>query len=742
MPIVCDLPGALADVRRPGDFFTHGIFEWRAPSLNVASVGPIALPLLEEQAKRLVAAAEFAPYGRREETIVDASVRNCWQIGADRVEITGGRWREALAAATARAAEGLGVDGAVEAIFYKLLIYEPGGFFIGHRDTEKCPGMFATLIVAPPGVYSGGELVIRHMDREVRLDLKSVDPADASFAAFYADCPHEVSPVQSGYRLVMVYTLRRQEKGPAPKPPNYDKEAHRVAALLKRWSDQEPGPEKIVFPLEHAYTPAELSFARLKGGDQAVAKTVRAAAAEANCELHLALLTVQESGVAEYTGSYSRRGRWRDEEDEFEAGEVLDKDARLSDWKNPENEDCDFPSLTVTNVELSPPGIFDDLTPDEEYFGEATGNEGASFERTYRRGALVLWPSERFLSIVASADLADALRYLASFVEKCVGAKERKQGQILADEIMKRLADQRWLPSRTVEQSPVRTMLESLQRLDHRAGIERFISVVLSERGFETHDAAPILAALSQVEAPRQAELMERLFAGAATKSFAACANLLRRIASASDASHFRAASARLVSALPIHPARDPERLAPRPDPIAIAAMLAALRRIDEKAASQAVEKLLAAPKAFGFDAVLVPALGLLAEEGTLASPGVAIEKLRAASLTHLRARAAEALEPPADWRRASALGCKCRDCAEFARFLDDPVQTAFVLRAAESARAHLSQTINAARCDVDIKTERKGRPYSLISMKNQASYDRRVAQRKKDLANILMIQN
>ena len=240
MPIVCDLPVALADVRRPGDFFTHGIFEWRTPSLNVASVGPIALPLLEEQTKRLIAAAEFAPYGRREETIVDASVRNCWQIGADRVEITGGRWREALATATTRAAKGLGVEGAVEAIFYKLLIYEPGGFFIGHRDTEKCPGMFATLIVAPPGVYSGGELVIRHMDREGRLDLKSVDPADASFAAaFYADCPHEVMPIQSGYRLVMVYNLRRREKGPAPKPPNYDKEAHRVAALLNPASPTE-----------------------------------------------------------------------------------------------------------------------------------------------------------------------------------------------------------------------------------------------------------------------------------------------------------------------------------------------------------------------------------------------------------------------------------------------------------------------------------------------------------------------
>ncbi len=742
MSIVRDLPVALAAVRRPGDFFALGTFEWRAPSLHVAGVGPIALPLLEEQAKKLIAAAEFAPYGRREETVVDASVRNCWQIGADRVEIAGVRWRETLATAAVRAAEGLGVDGAVEAIFYKLLIYEPGGFFVGHRDTEKCPGTFATLIVAPAGVYSGGELVVRHLDREARLDLKSSDPADACFAAFYADCPHEVRPIESGYRLVMIYTLRRKEKGPAPEPPNYDKEAHRVAALLERWRGEEAAPEKIVFPLEHAYTRAELSFTRLKGADQAIAKTVHAAAAEADCNLHLALLTVEESGAAEYSGSYSRRGRWRDEEEAFEAGEVLDHDARLSDWKSPDDEDCDFPSLTVIETELSPPGIFDDLEPDEEYFGEATGNEGASFERTYRRAALVLWPSKRLWSIVAGADTSDALRYFANFVEKETAAQERERGKILADEIMKRLAGESRLPSRAVEQSPVALMLELLQRLEHRAGIERFIGVVLSERGFETRDAAPILAALSQVKSSRRAELLERLFAGAATKSFAACANLLRRGAAASDAINFPAASAYLVSALPIRPARDAEWSAPRPDPVAIADMLAALQRIDEDAASQAVETLLAAPKTFGFDVVLVPALRLLAEQEELVSPGFAVEKLRAASLAHLRARAAEFLKPPADWRRASALACKCRECAEFARFLDDSAQKVFVLRAAESARVHLEQTINAARCDVDVKTERKGRPYSLIVTKNQASYDRRVAQRKEDHENISIMQN
>ena len=30
--------------------------------------------------------------------------------------------------------------------------------------------------------------------------------------------------------------------------------------------------------------------------------------------------------------------------------------------------------------------------PDEQHFQEATGNEGASFERTYSRAGFVLWP--------------------------------------------------------------------------------------------------------------------------------------------------------------------------------------------------------------------------------------------------------------------------------------------------------------------------------------------------------------
>ena len=59
-----------------------------------------------------------------------------------------------------RVAAGLGVSEPIAAELYKLLLYDQGSFFVSHRDTEKAPGMFATLVLVLPSVSTGGELVI------------------------------------------------------------------------------------------------------------------------------------------------------------------------------------------------------------------------------------------------------------------------------------------------------------------------------------------------------------------------------------------------------------------------------------------------------------------------------------------------------------------------------------------------------------------------------------------------------
>ena len=202
--LAADFASLVNGVQRPGDFCTGGVVPIYSPRLEVDGVGAVALPLMKVQAKQLVAVASRAPFGRGAQTLIDINVRRSWQIEADRVTIEGREWTKTVASIVERAAEGLGVAGPVAAEFYKLLVYDEGSFFVGHRDTEKAKGMFATLVIVLPSIFSGGDLIVRHKEREKRFALQGSDPSEAAFAAFYADCVHEVSPVTSGCRLTLI----------------------------------------------------------------------------------------------------------------------------------------------------------------------------------------------------------------------------------------------------------------------------------------------------------------------------------------------------------------------------------------------------------------------------------------------------------------------------------------------------------------------------------------------------------
>ena len=153
--LTTELAKILRTVQRPGDFYTTATLDMFAPRLDVAGVGPIALPLLPVQAQQLIAVAEPAPYGRGEATLVDTAVRRTWQIAPGQVQISGRHWESSLADIVARATSGLGVTEPVVADFYKLLVYDTDSFFVSHRDTEKAAGMFATLLIVLPALYTG-----------------------------------------------------------------------------------------------------------------------------------------------------------------------------------------------------------------------------------------------------------------------------------------------------------------------------------------------------------------------------------------------------------------------------------------------------------------------------------------------------------------------------------------------------------------------------------------------------------
>lgn len=812
MSIADELAEVLAGVSRPGDYFVSGRAELLPPRIEVAGVGTVALPLLPAQAKALIKAGSQAPYGRGPETIVDTKVRKTWQIGAEQVSIGGKHWGTTLAGIVARVGEGLGIREPVTAELYKLLIYEKGSFFVSHRDTEKAPGMFATLVLALPSDSTGGELVVRHNEREARLDLASDDPSEVAFAAFYADCVHEVLPVTKGYRATLIFNLVRKAKGKPPAPPSYDAEAETLAALLGGWprgtetaqeaaidADGVLWPLKLVYPLEHAYTPAELAFATLKGADAAVARLLAAAAPKADVELHLAHLKVWESGSAEYTGRdnwHYRRGM-RDagaEEDaeEFEVVEVFDSSRSLSEWRRPDGRPTTLGEVPVEDDEVAPASALEGMTPDEEHFHEATGNEGASFDRTYARAALVLWPTASRLAVLNQAGLAATLPYL-EHLAKLWHADGDRAGSPLKTEAHELsclvLASWRSSPSRhspdvsaswlaalddygikCTDDEPDEdddddddTEMEEIAEAPRgELGLARFLAaltefadldsivaamdVLTSQTSHANRDHASMIGALALLPPEHAAKMIHAIVVAHAVDAPGACAALLSIAMErlfAKKARLLTEAASALADALPGDPASAPRdqwgrlRVA-KPDAALVVDLVAVVDRLDPALAERIGRHVLAWPQHFDLDAVLVPTMKRIMTETQALGP--AATALHASALEHLRHRSSLALEPPSDWTRPSEIGCRCQYCRDLALFLADPLRPEWTLRAAQQHRSHVEAEIKRARADVDIRTERKGSPHSLICRKNQASYERRVRQRKQDLADLAVL--
>ena len=518
-------------------------------------------------------------------------------------------------------------------------------------------------------------------------------------------------------------------------------------------------PEKIVFPLEHAYTPAEMTFDGMKGADAAIVRLLATAAPQAGCDLHLALLTVWESGSAEHNGGdnwHYRRGRrdagGEESSDAFEVVEIHDSSRTLSEWRRPDGARATFGKLPINDDEVSPTDALDDMTPDEVHFHEATGNEGASFDRTYARAALVVWPSNRILAVLNQAGLEATLPHLTALTDKwqAAGAKtglpHKRQADELARHMIATWPERSWFERTVSEPSCLGRMLALLARLGDPTRVESMFGKMMSRRGHDKTDNSAVLEAVSLFADDRAAEWLRKIVAANGLEALGSCSALLAgavKGAFATKPAMLLDAAKDLVGHLPGDPASAPKDQWDRPrvaksDARCIADLVAVVDRVDAGLAKHAAAHILAWPRHFGLDTVLVPAIKSLLAARHRGGP--AFDAVHAACVTHLKTRIAEPLEAPQDWTRPSSISCKCQHCSQLTTFLADPGRENWTLRAAQQIRTHVESEIRRATADVNTETLRKGSPHSLIAVKNQASYKRRVAQRKQDLADLVVL--
>ena len=760
----------LRSVDRPGDFCTHGRLYAPMPRLEVDGVGMLSFPVPETQVRALLAAAEPAPYGKGADTLIDTSVRDCRQIGPERIRLAGGAWPETFARILDAAASGLGCPrDRLDAHLYKLLLYERGGFFATHRDTEKAHGMIATLSISLPVAGGGGELIVRHHGREVVVDMNVEEPSELAFAAFYADCTHEIRPVVTGHRLSLVFNLclRPGDRSTPRKPPDFSEQIDAIARRLVAWQDDELAAEKLVWLLDHEYSEAGLSFDTLKNADAARAQVLAAAAERAECELHAAVLHIEEHGDAMYRGDYVDSWGWNEGNvDQMEIGELFDGHHRLDGWVSLDGARPRLGELELEDGELLPRGALDHAVPDEQRLHEATGNEGVSLERAYRHSALVLWPRSRTLAILAGAGIAGAVAWVAGELERNAGVADARVRQLASE-----LTDL-WPTDRADRDEESRAlMLGLLCRIGNDACISHFLhEVVLSHYDGRENEDLPAAMDLAGTEAAGR--FLPALIDAHFTQRPKVVVALLRRLDEDRDESAGTARKEmlregvrsvlRAVAAAPDirKKVRSARASAKQPDevvawPPRTAAGTAETdgrlqKRLDEQAvrdlftlawrgnltseAEAAASAVSALPRLATPDRTLPAALRELhGEEGLANTAAFATLWLHATGF--LLQRSAMPPKEPRHWKIAADIDCECDLCADLRAFCNDPTArvTRFPLR--KDLRAHLHRVIDHHRLDLDHETERRGRPYTLVCTKNRASHRRRLAEYAKDVS-------
>lgn len=437
----------LDKIDRPGTFCTRGELPSMLPGLEVSGLGPIGLPLEKGQATALKKLARQAPYGKGTQTVVDTKVRRVWEIDAEQVTFANPAWADIVKGAVDTIQSELGLlKQKLQAHLYKLLVYETGSFFLPHRDGEKLDRMVATLVIALPSHHEGGDLIVRHEGREVVIDFGPKSRFHTQFAAFYADCEHEVRPVTSGFRLALVYNLTlAQGKGGIAAPTSGEHIAAATALLRKwvaaEWEDQgrsgEIVPPKMAVLLDYKYSQAGLTRDTLKGIDRVEADVLFDAARAAGCDASLALVTYWESGSAEPSGGYDygRHDRYGwggdDDSDDDDDGdyimqEVYDHSLKAEYFTDPEGLPLAFGRIPFDEEEIVSKAPLNEGDPDEQDFEGYTGNAGMTLERWYHRAAVVIWPETARFDVLCGAGVEAAVGGLAQMVRqwKKTGKKE------------------------------------------------------------------------------------------------------------------------------------------------------------------------------------------------------------------------------------------------------------------------------------------------------------------------------
>ena len=715
--------------------------------VHVEGVGWIDAPLSADGASRLQQASRPARFGQRERTLLDPEVRHTGEIGAQALTID---WPEGARSALLRQVAAALGSGPLEARPHALLVYGPGQFFKPHQDTEKHEGMVGTLVLAWPSAHIGGQLVVRHRAGESTFASQQLGGSELRWCAFYADCRHEVLPVEEGWRVALTFDLVVAEEATAgagnPTPD----------AALQRLLREEfglDGPTRLepwALLLDHEYTEHGLRWHLLKGPDRERVAALRAAAQPLGLSLHLALAELHETWSArDDGGSWGRRSRPAGNP---EPDELIDRSLALDYWVDADGRIGPRHALAVTEEQLHAFSDTDEAYLVDEQYEGYMGNWGETLDYWYRRAALVIQSPAaaertgfqldplaalgRLQALARDPARADVLAAQVGHVRDLLAREGRPQDAAWLQpcaEIAAALPDAdeaRALMAGFMPASFTPADAPALARLQAGRGVAWLQSLwdrwaqeaARSERWWPLAGGGPGDAA------PRRRGLWPEPLPEFATAGLAAglAPALLARVLGVHALDALVRADGRRAGQTPA------QRLEALPGALDDACALAAALQV-LPAASPCLERLLdyvAAHPGLYPGTELMP---LIVAAGGAASRWPTGGPLRERVVAALQAALAQAPSPPDDHTvRGIEWTCACADCVPVRRWAESPTAQPLVLAMAEPRRRHVVESLQQAAAPITGLTIRQGSPHKLRLDKSADLHEREAARRQR----------
>jgi len=683
----------------------------------------------------------------------------------DKFRLTNPQWQKFLSQIVKTVEEELGLEEQLlESYLYNLLLYEKGSFFLPHQDGEKLDRMVATLVVVLPSAFEGGELIIRHEGREEIIDFSKLENSNflTHYAAFYADCEHEVKPLNNGYRLCLVYNLTLEKSQKSIYAPHILQHIQDITSILHQWSNthnSQDQPLKLAITLNHQYSQSGLIWDALKGIDRARAQILSEAAKQANCKAYLSLLTFWQSGSAEYSGDgmdyYDRGNGWN--ASDFDMEDVYDSHLTAQHLLDDTNQPLDIGNGTMflEENEVIPEGSLTDTDPEEEVDG-FTGNEGLTIERWYRRSAILLWPAKHHFQVLCNSGINSAINGLDILIQQWQNAIPEEKS-LLKDQCLEfaRIIINKWQPATIYRGSEQKIepckLLPILEVLENPNLIQSFLAQVVSKDA-SIELSIPVLKFCEKKGWPLFQNQFLIVFRNRDVDFLNRNIRLLEQFCSKEllkDKEWIglcRLMIDEIIQTLRLVDGSKNDSLNKTERSIMLAGFARSLITTEQsETLAWLIDYTLERPKLYTVTPVLVQTLiGMhdWVSENIKQPCIILLSKWLAACCNHLESLTAQIPERPADFHRPAIIACKCADCKELIDFLNNPNEKIHYFRVRKDRRQHLHQIIEKHQCDLEHVTERTGSPQTLVCTKNTASFERKLKQYHKNKEDLAMFKS